>query len=310
VVFAINADGTSYRNLHSFAGGGDGSTPDCLLLSSNVLYGTAIGFSSGIGTVFKVNTNGTGFTILHTFTATNFVQTPPTSAPAYANNEGVFPTGLTLSGNSLYGTAAYGGSWGNGTIFTLKIDGKDFSNLYSFAASSGSNFTNGDGAHPVGLTGLVASGNNLYGTANWGGSSGNGTVFVIKMDGTGFRPLHTFTETDSISGMNADGANPYAGLIFAENTLYGVAEAGGSSGYGTLFSLSLPSTSSQLVIVPLPPNVILTWMSGLVGSHLQTTTNLVSPVWTPVLQSPAILNGKNTLTNPISGTQQFFRLSQ
>ena len=40
-------------------------------------------------------------------------------------------------------------------------------------------------------------------------------------------------------GTNSDGANPYAGLILSGNTLYGTARYGGSSGDGTVFSISL-----------------------------------------------------------------------
>jgi len=47
------------------------------------------------------------------------------------------------------------------------------------------------------------------------------------------------------------------------------------------------------------------------GLALQSTTNLVPPaVWTTVSPAPVIVNGENTVTNPISGTQQFYRLSQ
>ena len=34
------------------------------------------------------------------------------------------------------------------------------------------------------------------------------------------------------------------------------------------------------------------------------------PVWTTNSPIPVVVNGLNTVTNPISGTQQFFRLSQ
>jgi hypothetical protein len=48
-----------------------------------------------------------------------------------------------------------------------------------------------------------------------------------------------------------------------------------------------------------------------IGFTLQTTTNLASPTgWTTNSPAPAIVNGQNTVTNPISVTQQFFRLSQ
>ena len=50
--------------------------------------------------------------------------------------------------------------------------------------------TNSDGANPY--AGLILSGNTLYGTASDGGSSGNGTVFAVNTDGTGFTNLHSF----------------------------------------------------------------------------------------------------------------------
>jgi len=56
--------------------------------------------------------------------------------------------------------------------------------------------------------------------------------------------------------------------------------------------------------------VILSWPTNSTGFALQSTTNLNPPIWAPVSVSPAIVSGQNLLTNPISGTQQFFRLSQ
>jgi uncharacterized repeat protein (TIGR03803 family) len=47
-------------------------------------------------------------------------------------------------------------------------------------------YTNSDGANPS--AGLVLSGNTLYGTAENGGSGGNGTVFSLS-----FRPQLTIT---------------------------------------------------------------------------------------------------------------------
>ena len=45
------------------------------------------------------------------------------------------------------------------------------------------------------------------------------------------------------------------------------------------------------------------------GSILRSATNLVSPsVWSTNLPAPVIVSGQNTVTNPISGTRQFYRL--
>jgi uncharacterized repeat protein (TIGR03803 family) len=206
-------------------------------------YGTTLGLS-GNGTVFALGTNGMGFTTLHSFPATNFIfsQGGPGPAPGYTNSDGVGPTGLTLSGDILYGTAYLGGTNGNGTIFALNTNGTGFTTLHSFAASSLDSsgvYVNSDGAHPIAFTGLILSSNTLYGTANYGGNAGNGTVFAINTNGTGFTTLYSFTATNSITGANNDGANPYAGLILSSNTLYGTAISGGNAGAGTVFSISL-----------------------------------------------------------------------
>src|SRR6266568_7605673 len=145
------------------------------------------------------------------------------------NLDGANPMGgLVLSNNILYGTAAAGGSWGAGTVFAVNTDGTGFSVLHSFIGGS-------DGNRPDGE--LILSGNTLYGTGYSGASSGLGTVFAVNTDGTGFTNLYDFTG-------GSDGANPVGGLIFSSNTLHGTARYGGSSGNGTVFSISLP---------PLPP---------------------------------------------------------
>jgi uncharacterized repeat protein (TIGR03803 family) len=224
-VFKVNTDGTGFTVLHDFTGSSDGASPEGrLILSGNALYGTANeGGASGNGTVFKVNTDGTGFTNLYNFSG---------------GGDGGYPHGLILSDNTLYGMAQFGGSSTNGTVFTLHTDGTGFTVLHNFTALSVPyTGNNGDGANPV--DGLILSGNALYGTAGSGGSAGNGTVFTLNTDGTGFTVLHTFTPTSGSNSTNGDGASR-AVLFLSGNTLYGTTIDGGSSGKGTIFSL-IPS---------------------------------------------------------------------
>jgi hypothetical protein len=55
----------------------------------------------------------------------------------------------------------------------------------------------------------------------------------------------------------------------------------------------------------------LSWPTNYAGFTLQSTSDLgSSAVWTTNLPAPVIVNDQNTVTNPISGAQQFFRLSQ
>src|SRR5262249_36063546 len=87
-----------------------------------------------------------------------------------------------------------------------KAAGQILTTLHHFTTMSGSPGTNSDGAFPN--AGLVASGNTLYGTASEGGTSGNGTIFRLNIDGTGFTNLHNFTATSGPLGTNSDGREP------------------------------------------------------------------------------------------------------
>ena len=194
-------------------------------------------------TVFALNANGVGFANLHSFTAP-----ANDSFGFYTNTDGAHPlAGLLLSGGILYGSANNGGTSGHGTVFAVNTDGLGFATLHSFSSGSGGAYSS---------AGLILLGNTLYGTDY--GNLGNGTVFAINTDGTVFTNYYAFTSAhlnDSGILTNSDGANPYAGLIFADNTLYGTATGGGSSGNGTVFSLSF---APQLTITSSGTNVILT----------------------------------------------------
>jgi uncharacterized repeat protein (TIGR03803 family) len=319
-VFAVNTDGTGFSTLHSFGAdpiydanyvtNSDGALPYAgLILSGHTLYGTAAtGGGSASGTLFALNTDGTGFRILHSFTAT-----PDYPAP-YTNSDGARPLGrLILSGNTLYGTASTGGEWAAGTVFAVNTDGTGFTNLHSFAATSGPFSTNSEGAGPS--ADLILSGNTLLGTARRGGIFGSGAVFAINTDGTGFTNLHSFAATSgSFPSTNSDGAEPSAGLIMSGNTLYGTAQSGGTLGEGTVFSLLF---TPQLTITPagVPPSgIILSWPVSYAGFDytgytLQSTTNLNPPVvWTTNSPAPVVIAGQNTVTNPVSCARRFYRL--
>ena len=143
--------------------------------------------------MFAIHTDGTGFTNLHTFSSLVADTSSPLNVGTNSDGGGG-EVRLVLSGNKLYGTAALGGSSGQGTVFALNTDGTGFTNLHSFTQglllTSTAYLTNSDGASPNG--GLILSGNTLYGTANAGGSFGIGTVFAVNTDGTGFTNLHSF----------------------------------------------------------------------------------------------------------------------
>jgi uncharacterized repeat protein (TIGR03803 family) len=91
----------------------------------------------------------------------------------------------------------------------------------------------------------VAAGNTLYGVTVLGGKYGNGTIFSIRTNGTGFTNLHDFAITPYPSGTNNEGAATYGALIISGNMLYGAASHGGTNGNGagTVFAMSTNGTS-------------------------------------------------------------------
>jgi len=342
-LFAINTDGSGFTDLYDFSiqsfnayafeTNSDGSAPNYLVLSGSTLYGTAAeGGIFGKGTVFAINTDGSGFTTLHNFGPAGVVDPPYDK-----NTEGASPSsGVIISDNTLYGTALEGGSSGYGTVFKVNTDGTVFTVLHSFTApkgSTGSYGTNSDGAYPARL---IVSGKTLYGTTTGGGSGGYGTVFRVNTDGTGFTILYSgsalyetfslvlsgktlYWMSGDVFAINTDGtgfttlptgntASQTVSLILSGNNLYGAAAQAGTAGNGSVFSFLIPP---QLTLTPTGPNVVLTWPTNATGFTLQSTTNLSSSaVWTTNLPSPIIVNDQNAVTNPVTGTQQFFRLSR
>ena len=154
--------------------------------------------------------------------------------------------GLALFGDTLFGTANGGGSspYYEGTAFALNTDGTHFSNLHNFTAPSPFG-TNSDGTIP--FAGLILSGTTLYGTASSGGGFGDGTIYKLNSDGTGFTTLYSFSSVNN--NTNSDGAGPVAPFVMFDNHLYGTTTGGGISGSGTLFSRSLPLRPPHLMIL-------------------------------------------------------------
>jgi uncharacterized repeat protein (TIGR03803 family) len=119
------------------------------------------------------------------------------------------------------------------------------------------NFTGGvDGATPwAGVT--IDQGGNLYGTASEGGADGNGTVFKLSREGSGWilTPLHSFTG-------GSDGSTPLARVVFRpDGKLYGTTEQGGA-GPGTVFSLAPPPTACKTALCPWTETVLHAFEGG------------------------------------------------
>ena len=67
----------------------------------------------------------------------------------------------------------------------------------------------------------------------------------------------------------------------------------------------------QLTMTRSGLNVILSWPTNATTFTLQSTTNLGSAaIWSTNSSAPVVVNGQNTVTNSISETRNYYRLSQ
>jgi uncharacterized repeat protein (TIGR03803 family) len=88
-------------------------------------------------------------------------------------------SGLAAVGGNLFGTASQGGNFANGVVFTLRMDGSGYTVLRHFSATSSDTATNFDGADP--FPSLAIAGSKLYGTTQYGGVTGAGTLFSLEL---------------------------------------------------------------------------------------------------------------------------------
>lgn len=234
-VYALNTDGSSYTNLHVFGGNNDGnSTIGGLVLAGSRLYGNAqSGGTNGYGMIFGVNTDGSAYTNLHSFA----------SLVGGTNSDGIQPLAtLTIYGTNLFGTCSGGGAFGSGTVFRINTDGSGFTNLHVFSALLAG--TNSDGKMPYGGS-LTVNGTNLFGTARLGGAGGNGVLYRLNFDRSGFTNLHSFTAATGFT--NTDGVYPFGSLYSSGNVLYGTAAGGGATTNGTVFVMNTDGSGFKVL---------------------------------------------------------------
>ena len=152
---------------------------------------------------------------------------PFASLHTFAGTDGATPAaGLAqATDGNLYGTTQFGGTAAAGTVFKISRAGA-LKTLYSFCSLSNCQ----DGEEPT--SGLVqGTDGNLYGTTEFGGTAGLGSVF--KMSRTGL--LSTLY---SFSG-GTGGSVPATTLVQgADGKFYGTTDADGTHLAGTFFRVS------------------------------------------------------------------------
>jgi uncharacterized repeat protein (TIGR03803 family) len=179
------------------------------------MYTTTVeGGPDGCGTVAQLVNSASGWTEtdLYTFTC---------------ESDGSGPYGGLIfdhAGN-LYGTTAYAGAGGSGTVFELTHSSGSwtFQVLYGFAGQGG----------PYASLTMDAVGN-LYGTTIGDGAYGRGSVFKLIPSNGGWRysSLHDFVGS-------SDGEDPISNVTFdASGNLYGTAQFGGTYGEGVVWEIT------------------------------------------------------------------------
>jgi uncharacterized repeat protein (TIGR03803 family) len=201
VVFELspNKSGSwSETPLYTFDDGADGGFPNAgiILDKHGNVFGTASTGGStqcsiGCGVVYELSkTSGWTESVLHTF----------------VQSDGEFPNAVLLpsASGTLYSTTWYGGSSGNGTVFSLTP-----------------------------AAGVIADRTgNLYGTTYKYDGDNDGVAYELqKKSGWKDRALYTFAS-------NAGGENPYAGLVMtAKGKFYGTAIESGPDDGGVAYEL-------------------------------------------------------------------------
>ncbi len=212
IVYAISTTTGKETILHTFTANTqtpyDGVEPlgGLVLDKKGNLYGTTLGGgmydAEGYGTIYEIAKSGKQYVekVIYAFSG---------------GLDGGYPYYVTpvfdKSGN-LYGTTAYGGSYGNGVVFKLSPGGV-LTTLHSFYQAGG------DGYNPDAGVALDTKGN-VYGTAPGGGAYGYGVLYEITASGQ-YSILYNFTG-------GTDGGTPRNALVYKGGKLYGTAQSGGA----------------------------------------------------------------------------------
>jgi uncharacterized repeat protein (TIGR03803 family) len=120
-----------------------------------------------------------------------------------------------------------------------------------------------------------------YGGSNTGDDwVGNGTIFKMDTNGSGFTVLRTFSGSYSTSG----GGGPHGSLIQSGTTLYGTTLWGGTSGLGGIFKMQTNGTGYSLFY---------SFTGGATGGN--------NPYGTTLVQSGSTLYGMTRLGGSSNG---------
>ncbi len=227
VAFNYNLTSGSY-NAGSFDGNTNGAKPHGSFIKATngniyglVTYDSYGFFATGNGYLIQYNPNNN--TIIPLFNFTGNTGNYPGGQPQGSLTE--------VSPNVFFGLTYYGGTNGQGVIFSYDLSSNTYSVHYNFNIGV-------NGYRPSGSL-LKASNGLLYGFASIGGNNNNdGVLFSFNVATSTYSKVVEFSGTSG----NFMGANPVGSLIEpTPGLLYGLTDIGGTSNEGTLFEYDINS---------------------------------------------------------------------
>lgn len=197
----------------------DGANPNVplLLAADGNYYGTTNGSGANGkgGTIFRLSPSGQLTTLYSFCSQVNCTDGGGPVVLVQGRDGNLY--GLTGAGGS--GHQCFFGSSGCGTFFKITTKGV-LTTLHNFCTQKSCL----DGYQVSGL--VLATGGGFYGTANQGGSTGNGTFFGLSPTGQ-LTALHSFADSE--------GTFPNGVVEGTDGNFYGTTRVNGAYGNGTVF---------------------------------------------------------------------------
>ena len=177
--------------------------------------------------------------------------------------------------------------------------------------------TNGDN--------LASDPSNAGNSLGWSNEISGNSIMWVNGSGAalsaGASATFTFVSTSSPSAITGSPSGESVAYVSGIDFSQGKAGDSTAAFSPTLVSGTGPGSSNSPPVLAVTVNpagsstaepawIVLTWPATNAGFTLQSTTNLFAPtVWANVSLTPVVIHGQNTVTNIISGAQQFFRLA-
>lgn len=225
ILFGVNPDGSGHHVVHAFPTETGPGNRSLLLGGDGWLYGT-LPETPVVGSVYRVRPDGSGWSVLVDFAST-------------AGGE-CTPGPLTLAPNgTLFGTAWTRASARQCVVFSVQPGGTNYRVVSTFSPGQPM-ISQSDTVPRVWLT--PGTDGFLYGVLSRIAAAGDEMIFRLRLDGTGFRSVHSF------SGFVQDGRQPVGELLLLPGeTLTGVTTEGGRANRGVVFQCQTDGSAYQIV---------------------------------------------------------------